>query len=79
MSNGSEACCALGICCPPASAERVSALAKIITDNTDVNGKLSAEDAAQCILEHFDLAPQGTLQPMLTAVAHLARKHGADT
>ena len=76
MSNGSEACCALGICCPPASQDRISALAKIITDDTDLNGKLTAEDAAACVLEHFDLAPQGTLQPLLASVARLARKHG---
>ncbi len=75
MSNGSEACCILGICCPPASAERVTALAKVITDNTDINGKLTAEEAATCVLEHFDLAPQGTLLPLMAAVAHLARKH----
>ena len=26
MSNGSEACCILGICCPPQSAQQASAL-----------------------------------------------------
>lgn len=75
MSNGSEACCALGICCPPASAEQTAALAKIITDDTDINGKLTAADAAACVLEHFDLAPKGTIQDFVKQIARLARKH----
>jgi len=74
MSNGSEACCALGICCPPASAERVAALATIITDNA--NGPVTAASAAACLLEHFDLAPVGTLQPLIDQIAAMAKKHG---
>lgn len=74
MSNGSEACCALGICCPPASVERITALAKILTDNTDAN-KFTPMDAAACLLEHFDLAPKGTLEDLLRQISKLARKH----
>lgn len=75
MSNGSEACCALGICCPPASVQQRNALAKILTDNAAV--PFTAETAAACLLEHFDLAPTGTLQPLIDAVAAMARKRPA--
>jgi hypothetical protein len=72
MSNGSEACCAIGICCPPASAERVTALAKILTDNTSGHA-LTAQEAAACVLEHFDLAIKGTLQPLIDSVVFLSK------
>ncbi len=75
MSNGSEACCALGICCPPASLQQKTALAKILTDNAAA--PLTAESAAACLLEHFDLAPTGTLRPLIDAVAMMARKRPA--
>jgi hypothetical protein len=74
MSNGSEECCALGICCPSASAERVTAIAQILTDN--VTDPLTAQSAAACLVEHFDLAPVGTLVPLLRQIATLAKKHG---
>jgi hypothetical protein len=74
MSNGSEECCALGICCPPASVQQKNALAKIITDNAA--SPLTADSAAACVLEHFDLAPTGQLQPMLQQIAKMARSQG---
>lgn len=74
MSNGAEACCALGICCPPASQRRVEALAKILNDTASMDGgKLDPMDAAACVLEHFDLATKGTLQPLIDDVAKMAR------
>ena len=72
MSNGSEACCALGICCPPASAEQIAGLAKILTDNA-ARGKFTAESAATVILEHFDLAPKGMLQPLLVEAVRMSK------
>lgn len=71
MSNGSEACCAIGICCPPEAAARVTALAKIISDDSLVGAQAHA--AAVCVLEHFDLAPKGTLQPLYDAILVLAK------
>lgn len=72
MSNGAEMCCAVGICCPPASAERVHALAKILEDKGAMMS-VDAHLAAACVLEHFDLAPKGTLQPLIDSIATQAR------
>ncbi len=72
MSNGAE-CCAIGVCCPPDSQSRVDALAKIINDTAASDGRMTAEDAAACVLEHFDLANKGTLQPLLDDIAKMAR------
>ena len=76
MSNGQEVCCALGICCPTASEARTEALAKILTDNAQMN-KVDAHDAAHCVLTHFDLAPKG-FADMLRAAGNHARQHGHD-
>jgi hypothetical protein len=73
MSNGSEACCALGICCPPASAEQTEALATIIDHNNKSKGPLTPHDAALVVLENFDLAPKGLLQPMLMEAVRLSK------
>jgi len=54
MSNGSEACCALGICCPPA--KRKAALVKILMDDGLDYG--SSTSAADSILSRFVLAPE---------------------
>ena len=73
MSNGSEACCALQICCNNlASAEK--ALAKILSDN--INGETSGpyEDVAACVLKHFDLAPKGTAD-VFKKIGELAQAH----
>lgn len=72
MSNGAEMCCAVGICCPPASAERVHALAKILADKGSMKA-INAHLAAACVLENFDIAPKGTLQPLIDSIATQAR------
>ena len=64
--------CLLSICCPPA--RRVEVLTKWLTEQgVDAN---AAESCAKCIDTHFDLAPKGSLQPLIQEVARLAR--GAD-
>lgn len=73
MSNGSEACCALGICCPPASAERKAAVAKILRDNTEA-GKFTPETAAECMIEHFALAPK-SFETVIADIVGRAKKH----
>jgi hypothetical protein len=73
VSNGSEACCALGICCPPASAAQRAALALIISDNAPKDRRpLTSEAAAAVVLEHFDLAPKG-LQAVLVEAVRLSK------
>jgi hypothetical protein len=73
MSNGSEACCAIGVCCPPASAKRSHALAAILEDEV---GKelVTCLEAADAFLKHFDPAPKGT-SAVFGVVAELVRNH----
>lgn len=69
--NG-EVCCILGICCPPASAQQHEALEKEMVKDL----KCSADDAkkhAAWTLKHFDLAPKGTLSPLIAEVARMAK------
>lgn len=73
--NG-EVCCILGICCPPQ--QRAAALAKELCHDLDSPLCGDPEQAAQVaeyIFKHFDLAPAGKLQPMVAAVAALAKGH----
>lgn len=72
MSNGSEACCALGICCPPSSAKRRAALVKIMTD--DGADQRSSEIAADAILSRFALAPKSFEGVIEDLMGH-AKKH----
>ncbi len=66
--------CLLSICCPPMSQTQHDAMTKfLIAEGIDAN---AAESCAKVIYRHFDLAPQGTLQPFKDAIAKLAR--GAD-
>ena len=69
--NG-EVCCILGVCCPPGSDRQVDALAKEMHKDLGV-------DASECgryarwVLKHFDLAPKGTVTPLIVAAAKLQR------
>lgn len=77
MSNGAEACCALGICCPPRSSGQIASVAAILTDQGGVPQK-HAHDAAVCILENFDLMPVGSTEHFKAELVKMA-KHAADT
>lgn len=71
--NG-EACCILGICCPPQ--ERAAALAKELCHDPEsplCGDPEAAEAVAAYIFKHFDLAPAGTLTPLVSAVAARAK------
>lgn len=61
--------CILAVCCPPLSAGQHEALSKFLTER----GIENSNDVAAVILKHFDLAPQGSLQPFKDAIAALAR------
>ena len=63
--------CACGVCCDPLSENQHKALASIF-EGGGMEPK-AAMQAAEIVLEHFDLAPQGTLQPFKDAIAKLAR------
>lgn len=63
--------CVLAVCCPPFSQGQREALAKfLIGKGIDAN---VAEQCASVVIESFDLAPSGTLQPLKDAIATLAR------
>ena len=76
--------CACLICCPPeaeAMSEKTSAVPDKALKATAVllmkYGGLSEEaarEAAPAVHKTFDLAPKGTLQPFMSAIAQLARQ-----
>jgi len=72
MSNGAE-CCALQICCTPA--EQRAALAKILVRDTGCEDD-EADAAAQCVLNHFALAPKA-FDAVVADIVERARKHFA--
>lgn len=61
--------CLLSICCPPARRQEV--LTKLLVEK-GVDA-LAAESCAKVMLDYFDLAPKDTMQPLIQAVARLAR------
>lgn len=74
MSNG-EVCCILGICCPPE--QRQQKLTSFIVDSLGCDEKV-ADTLSTLIDVNFDLAPKGTLQPLVDAVSQMAVKHSHD-
>ncbi len=71
--NG-EVCCILGVCCPAESSERQSALAKTIKKDVGLTDQ-AAGAVADWMIEHFDLAPKGTLHGYANAIAEMVRRH----
>jgi hypothetical protein len=75
MSNG-EFCCAIGLCCPPASASRRSALINELAHGLEA--QMSGIDdgflghVADWLIANVDMAPKGTLD--LSHVADAIRK-----
>lgn len=73
MSNGSEACCILGICCPPAQARE-----KLITELQRVSGydRDGCEKQADFLLERFAFAPK-SFESVVHSIVHLSKTYGA--
>lgn len=61
--------CLTTACCPPE--KRLEVLGNWL--ETQGLDKTSAATAAKCILEYFDLAPAGTLTPLVQEIARLAK------
>lgn len=79
MSNGA-ANCYLAVCCPPDSDAQRQALRSTYhkeSGRSSVVRRAGADDALDWILQNFDLAPKGTLQPFKDAIAKLARENPA--
>jgi hypothetical protein len=72
-----EACCILGICCPPASeSQRAALAAKMATDLTVP--VTECRPYADWVIDHFDLAPVSTLRRYAAAIAALVRHDDAE-
>ncbi len=71
--NG-EVCCILGVCCPPASAEQRDALATSLKTSHPHLADAHCADVAGWVLEHFDLAPAGSLTHLKSAIATMAKQ-----
>ena len=74
MSNG-EVCCILGVCCPPAEAR-----VKLVSEFQKVSGYDAdgCEKIVAFLDDRFDFAPKGTVQPLIDAIAAMARAHKSD-
>lgn len=72
MSNG-EFCCAIGLCCPPASPTRKSALVNELAHGTGCD-PAEMDKVADWLIENVDMAPKGTLN--LGPVADMAKRGG---
>ena len=65
-------CCLLGICCPPEEQEK--ALTAWFQEKTHM-GADHAREAARAVMEHFDLAPAGTLTEYIATIVAMIRHH----
>jgi hypothetical protein len=78
--NG-HANCIYAICCPPRSPQQKEALAiqmeKALSfgSSSAIERRKISGAVAEWILENFDLAPVGALQPFKDAIARLAREN----
>ncbi len=67
-------CCILGVCCPPLAVSRRRALAHELVADGVCASERDAMKVATWTLNHFDVAPAGTLTPLIAAVAGMATK-----
>jgi len=74
MSNG-EFCCAIGLCCPPESATRRSALIRELAHGTG-EAEAVAEKFADWLIDNVDMLPKGIMD--LRAAVNLVRKQGTE-
>lgn len=75
--NG-EVNCILGVCCPPGGEGQRAALTREMNKSLGSNG--DCRKYADWMIDNFDLAPKGSLQPFKDEVARLAREgHTKDT
>lgn len=75
---GDPVCCILAVCCPPGSDRQRTALAEGLgSANLDAQGGIGERSQerlhADWILDRFDLAPKGTLDPLKESIARLAK------
>lgn len=66
--------CLYEICCPPRSEGAVKALSEEMAGGLSKASGETYEDIARWVLDNFDLAPKGSLQPLKDAVRDYARE-----
>lgn len=73
MSNGSEACCILQICCAPASAREM-----LIREMQKVSGydRDGCEKIADYLTERFAFAPK-SFETVVHNIVHMAKTYGS--
>lgn len=74
-------CCILAVCCPGGSDRQRQALADALEGaQLDAEGGIGERSRervyADWVLDHFDLAPKGTLDPLKEQIARLAKGGG---
>jgi len=72
MSNGSEACCILQICCPPAGARE-----QLIREMVRVSGydRDGCEKIADYLTTNFAFAPK-SFESVVHSIVHMAKTYG---
>lgn len=79
--NHGHACCLLAVCCPAGSEKQRLALTEAFTKAHAAVGlavdvaTAAARAHADFVLDNFDLAPQGSLGPLTSVIAKIAREH----
>lgn len=73
MSNGSEACCILQICCVPAAAREALIREMIQVSGYDRDG---CEKIADYIGERFALAPK-SFETVVHNIVHFSKTYGS--
>ena len=71
MSEQQE-CCIIGACCD--KHKRVERLAEYIAEDLGFSAE-DSERIAKFIRANYDLAPVGLIQPLIDAVAEMAREY----
>ena len=74
MSNGAE-CCAIGVCCPPASEGQRVAAAAIVARDAGCS-PVDARRMVDALLVHVAFAPK-SFEPLLAEILAKAANHGA--
>lgn len=75
MSDDEKVCCVLGICCPAGSTAQRLALRDAMEAFLDTgNGSPAGPGAyADYVLDHYDLAPKGSMTALTQMFRHAAK------
>jgi hypothetical protein len=66
-------CCILGVCCPPGSDRQRDTLAAELSQAVNYLEPDKARQCADWIVDHFDLAPPGSLDALKGALVRMVK------